>query len=348
MSNPGDAAGQLALLVAERKTGCLTIDSADGRLCRVYLVMGKIFHAEGPGTEGEPALAEAIGWPDVTLSFDDRAHLPSKQTIDVNVATTGVMSGIEIRPLGETSSSSPIPSVQVRLIRKQKGGAASSGGSQTVERLSDDPRIAAMSCTSLGGGCLMIAVPLLLIGIAALLSSRGINSDGFATAAVLSIPILLVIWIAVFIGLRVIFFRDAVKISNDSSDADIPLVVDAAGGVISGDPELVIKMRVRCTVGKLGRCRIELYADGLQIWKGPQSPVPRWQFAYRDLVQIEDVDLVSNGRFTSHQYFVRLITAQPRMAFLIGNPLLRNEKTQLLLQKLREHHVPTVAESIES
>jgi hypothetical protein len=315
MSNSQDTTRLLAQLVGERRTGCLTVDSADGRVCRVYLLMGKVFHAEGADTEGEPALAEAKAWPDVTLSFDDRAKLPSKQTIDVNASTT----------------------------------ASASAPSAAIDRLSSDPGILRMSCISIGGVFLLVAVPIVFIVIAAIRSGRNFGSDGFAAAAVIAFSVLLFVWLAGFIGLRVVFFRDAVRISDDASGGDIPLVVESADGVISGEPELIIKMRTRSTVGKLGRCDIELYANGLQISKGPQSPTPRWQFAYRDLVQAEEVDLITNStRGSSHQYFLRLITAQPRMAFLFGNAWLRNGKTHHLIQKLREHKVPTFDESIDT
>lgn len=71
----------LLQLEIERQTGCMTIATADGNISRVYLRLGKVFHAEGPGGEGQSALADASSWPDVTLSFDEKATLPDKQTV---------------------------------------------------------------------------------------------------------------------------------------------------------------------------------------------------------------------------------------------------------------------------
>lgn len=81
MSSPQDTAALLAQLEAARHTGCLTMASADGLVCRVYLLMGKVFHAEGPAAEGEAALTDALSWFGTTTSFDEKALLPNKQTI---------------------------------------------------------------------------------------------------------------------------------------------------------------------------------------------------------------------------------------------------------------------------
>jgi hypothetical protein len=114
----------------------------------------------------------------------------------------------------------------------------------------------------------------------------------------------------------------------------------------------MIQMQTHSSIGKLGKCWIALYRDGLEVSRGPQRPQPRWQFLYRNLVQAESVDLVSVGTKGSeiHQSFVRVITDQPRMAFLFGANMwwLENQKAEMLVNKLREHHVPTFAESIDT
>ena len=72
--------------------------------------------------------------------------------------------------------------------------------SQTVSRLSDDPRIFAMSCASLGGGCLWILVPIALALVGAFLRSREVNPDGWFTAALIALPTLLALWLIVHFG----------------------------------------------------------------------------------------------------------------------------------------------------
>jgi hypothetical protein len=80
---PGEAAGILAHLKAERQTGCLEITSAAHGVCRVYLLLGRAFHDVGPSGEGDAALSEALAWPDATLSFDENVRLPAKQTVGI-------------------------------------------------------------------------------------------------------------------------------------------------------------------------------------------------------------------------------------------------------------------------
>src|SRR5260370_39088785 len=127
----------------------------------------------------------------------------------------------------------------------------------------------------------------------------------------------------------------------------IPHVVDAPIRATGEEPEVVIKMRTRSTVGELGKCRIEFYSDGLQIWRGAAHPEPRGQFAYRDLLQAESVELLYvSGKGDSRQYFVRLIVGQPRMAFLFGNSWTVNRTTKLLVDKLRDHKVTMVSETL--
>lgn len=301
----------LAELMTMRETGCLTIRSADdGAVCRVYLLMGKPFHAEGPTGEGDSALAGALSWPNVTTSFDDKAQLPLQQTIATE-PTPGPTSGYPI-----------------------------------FSRLADDRRLLAMGLGSVVGGCLLFGLPLSLALLGAVLTSRGVNAEGLFTAAVIALGVLFVLWIAMFVAFRISFFRDAVKLPGGQG-AEGPRVVDAPMGTIGSQPELVITMPTRCTIGRLGRCRIELFAEGLQIWRGPKHPQPHWQISYRDLVQAESVDLVSNTSKGGelHQYFVRLIAVQPPMAFMIGSAWFRNTKVELLVNKLREHGVPTYAET---
>ena len=309
---PDETGSFLSDLEANRQTGCLTISSADGRVCRVYLLMGRPFHAEGPNSDGDRALADALSWPGSTVSFDDKAGLPRRQTISAATATEAHA------PTG-------------------------------IQPLSADSRLNIISCVSLGGGCVFIAVPVSLFIVGALLGIRSSPGNAVAGAGLVSIPILLIMWIALVLRFRDVFYRDAVTIAGQPTPADFPRSVVAASGVIAGEPELVLHLRTRCAIGKLGRCSVELYANGLQITKTPDRPVTRWQSAYGDVLRAECIDLVgTGGRTTAHSYFVRLITERPRMAFLFGGGLWgQNRSMQLLAAKLREHRVAVLDETID-
>lgn len=86
------------------------------------------------------------------------------------------------------------------------------------------------------------------------------------------------------------FRAAAVEVPNGLSKG-IPRVIDAPG-IVSGEPELVVDLPARYLRGRLGKCRVKFYASGIQVWKGPQHPEPRWQFAYGDLLQAESVVMV--------------------------------------------------------
>jgi hypothetical protein len=316
MSTPRETSALLDSTEAGRQTGCLTIESADGRVCHVYVLMGKVFHAEGPAGEGQPALADALSWPDVTLSFDEKAHLPDKQTM-----TPGQTGGADI-----TDSSC----------------AASTGRFQT---LSGNRRLTTAMFAYLGTGCLFAI--LMLVGIAAAVFEGVRHTRTVAvwgTAIVLLFPVA-AIWLALYLRYRFMFRAAAVAVQGGLVKADIPRVVDAPAGVIAGEPELVVTLPARCLLGRLGKCHVEFYAAGVQIWKGPQHPEPRWQFSYEDLLQAESVVMEAFGtRNSQDQYSLRLIAAQPRMAFLFGNST-TNRDTQAMLNELAKRGVPTFTET---
>lgn len=322
MGSRQTTAALIGQLEAGRQSGCLTIESGDGLVCRVYLLMGKIFHASGPAGEGESALTDALSWSNVTLSFDEKGQLPDRRTITDGSSTRSSVTG----PLASEPAA--------------------------VNRLSTDPRLFVMSCATLGGGCLWILVPLTLIGLGAVFHGNRAVSNSFFATALIALPALLVVWLALHVGFRVMFYRDAVKVPGQLPIAEMPRVVDAPAGAISGQPELILKMQTHCSIGKVGKCSLELYRDGLEVSRGPKHPEPRWQFLYQNLVQAESVDLVSVGTRGSeiHQSFVRVITDPPRMAFLFGANMwwLQNQKAEMLVNKLREHHVQTFAESIDT
>ena len=85
-SDGQDAVGLLEHLKAERRTGCLTLQSAADGTYRLYLLFGSVYHAVGPSGEGSSALDEAMSLRDATGSFDEQARLPEKHTISVGPA----------------------------------------------------------------------------------------------------------------------------------------------------------------------------------------------------------------------------------------------------------------------
>lgn len=334
MSSPADTAELLQALEEQRETGCLSVSSADGSAARLYLVAGRVFHAEAAGLEGRPALAAALAWPDVTLTFDSRARLPEKQTLDVE--SEGGAATIQARP-GTAGLRSP--ALQAGIVERPRG----------VDTLSDDSRLQTLSCLSLGGGCTVILIPAALFGIGALLSSQHVNADFFATAGLVSIPVLFLLWLGVYMWQRILFFRSAVTVSGAPARSQIPRVVDAAEGVITGQPVLSVKMNTRSPLGRHGQCLVELYSGGIQIWKGPKQAEPRWQFSYSNLVHAESITVSSvGGRVSTTRSYVRLVVARPRMAFLLGNTWFYNRGAQVLAAALGQHGVTTFNETFET
>jgi hypothetical protein len=310
----------LLRLEAERQTGCMTIASADGHVGRVYLLLGKVFHAEGPGGEGQSALADAGSWPEVTLSFDEKATLPDKQTVTA---------------IPESDISYIATSADVGSVR----------GSQTQ---TGNRRLTIAMFSYLGAGCLWGVLGIAGMGIAVAIGAThvGFNSTLgtlLGTVIVLFIAIM-PLWFVLYIRYRFMFRAAAVEIPNGLSKAQMPRVIDARG-IVSGEPELVVDLPARYLPGRLGKCRVEFYASGIQIWKGPEHPEPRWQFAYEDLLQAESVVMESTGSRGSHdQYSLRLIAAQPPMAFLFGNSFTSSD-SQRMLEELRKHGVRTFNEA---
>jgi hypothetical protein len=229
-------------------------------------------------------------------------------------------------PLTQTIATAPMPET-----------SQSPGG----DRMAVDPRVLVMSCVSLAGGLLTVLSPLTLIGIAA-----ATHAQWAPPAAVISLFVFGAVWIAGLVGFRRVFVHDAVRVAGGLSKGEIPMVVEAAAGVIAGQPELVVKPSARCLTGRIGKCLVEFYPDGLQISRGAE-PSPRWQFAYSDLAQAELLDVASTGKTTVHQYYVRLIAARPRIAFLFKNTWSASNATSLIFDKLREHGVTTYSEELD-
>jgi hypothetical protein len=65
---------------AERATGTLSLENGSDS-CSLYFLFGHLFHASGPGGQGEDVVVEALSWQDGTYQFDPRAKLPAEETI---------------------------------------------------------------------------------------------------------------------------------------------------------------------------------------------------------------------------------------------------------------------------
>jgi hypothetical protein len=315
MSTSEETSALIASLEVGRETGLLTIESADGQICRVYILMGKVFDAEGPAGEGEPALTDARSWPDVTLSFDHKARLPDKQTM--------------------TALETSAPEIA------ESSATESSGRLQT---LSNNRPLRIAMFAYLAAGLVFGMVMLLGIGIAIVGAALHVQDDWVLGALILLLVATGLVWLVLYVRYRFMFGAAAVEVQDGLAKADIPRVIDAPG-LVEGEPELVVKLPARYLPGRLGKCRVEFYASGIQIWKGPDDPEPRWQFPYNDLLQAESVVMQASGsRNSQDQYSLRVIAARPRMAFLFGNAF-TNRDTRMMLEELRKHGVRIFTEA---
>ncbi|HEX4579425.1 MAG TPA: DUF4388 domain-containing protein [Candidatus Dormibacteraeota bacterium] len=75
-----DLASLLQTMQSERATGTLTLEDG-GDQAALYFLFGHLFHASGPGGEGEPVVVTALGWHAGNFRFDPRAKLPAEETI---------------------------------------------------------------------------------------------------------------------------------------------------------------------------------------------------------------------------------------------------------------------------
>lgn len=70
---------------AERATGTLALENGSDS-ASLYFLFGHLFHASGPGGQGEDVVIEALGWWDGSYQFDPRAKLPAEETIKASPA----------------------------------------------------------------------------------------------------------------------------------------------------------------------------------------------------------------------------------------------------------------------
>lgn len=306
-----DIEEHLTRLEAKGETGCLTITSANGAECRVYLLSGRPLHAVSGSLTGRAAVDNALTWRDASLSFDPSAELPED-------AAATVFDEPE----------------------KQAG----------ARKLEDDATVTAMRSGAMAALALMLLIPFGLIGVALVATRNGSGTTLVILLAVGSGIFFFVLFVVLYLAAYIVLLRNAVRVAGGVPKGAIPRVVGGSHDPSPEKPALVVTMQVRCLLGRIGKCRVEVLADRLRIWRGPRQPEPRWEVAYRDLLQVELIDqvLYSTGGGIPHQYFVRIILGEPRMAFLLGGAwrvtAQGNKSALRLFDRLRKHNVPAFDE----
>jgi Domain of unknown function (DUF4388) len=81
----GGLATLLQTMQAERATGTLSLENGTDS-ASLYFLFGHLFHASGPGGQGEDVVIDALGWWDGSYQFDPRAKLPAEETIKASPA----------------------------------------------------------------------------------------------------------------------------------------------------------------------------------------------------------------------------------------------------------------------
>lgn len=146
-----------------------------------------------------------------------------------------------------------------------------------------------------------------------------------------------VVWLATTLGLYfryyLTFIGAALQVPSGVSRAELPRVVEATRP-LEGE-EFAGRVRVKTVLGRSVNCRIELYSNGIRIWRGPSHEEPSFSFVYTDLLQAE-ISTLLVGRGPTAAY-VRLVAARPRMAFLISPRGWSRE----LVKRLGDHGVAT-------
>jgi hypothetical protein len=125
-------------------------------------------------------------------------------------------------------------------------------------------------------------------------------------------------WFVTVMGLYlryyVTFIRAALEVPEGVSRAELPRVVEAAGP-LQGE-QFTRTARVKTVLGRSLRCRIDVYGNGIRIWRGPHHAEPSFSFLFTDILQAELATIVvSRGSVN----YVRLVASQPRTAFLISS-----------------------------
>jgi hypothetical protein len=205
---------------------------------------------------------------------------------------------------------------------------------ETVPTVGSNTRVSVAALAYLGSYLLLFVLGAVAIAWVAI---GHVNPSTNDTAAGVILGGALV-WVVTTIGLYLRYYRMVLSTtlsipSGAARDEVLPVVMTTAA--LEGE-EFVGKASVKTLLGRAGRCRIELYANGIRIWRGPSHTEPSWSFLYIDIVQAEVVTLLGGAR-TPDQSHLRLVAARPRMAFIISS----RRWTDDLIRRLAAHGVPT-------
>lgn len=124
-----DLASLLQTMQSERATGTLTLENGSDNAA-LFFLFGHLFHASGPGGEGEDVVLTALSWRDGNFHFDPRAKLPAEETIKSSPAE--LISAAErdgAGSAGEGSGAAPMPSL--RAIDGDADGSAEESQPET-------------------------------------------------------------------------------------------------------------------------------------------------------------------------------------------------------------------------
>jgi hypothetical protein len=115
-----DLATLLQTMQSERATGTLTLENGTDS-CALYFLFGHLFHAAGPGGDGEDVVVRALGWRSGTFHFDPRAKLPAEETIKSSPAEliAAAEAGAEPAAAAASSGSSAWEAPSLRALDGQ-------------------------------------------------------------------------------------------------------------------------------------------------------------------------------------------------------------------------------------
>jgi len=205
---------------------------------------------------------------------------------------------------------------------------------ETVPTVGSDTRVRVAALAYLGSYLLLFVLGAIAIAWVAI---GHVNPSTNDTAAGVILGGALV-WVFTTIGLYLRYYRmlfsAALSVPSGAARDEVPPVV-VATEALEGE-EFVGHARVKTLRGRAGRCRIEVYANGIRIWRGSGHTEPSWSFLYIDIVQAEVVTLLGGAR-TPDQSYLRLVAARPRMAFIISS----RRWTADLIRRLARDGVPT-------
>jgi hypothetical protein len=216
------------------------------------------------------------------------------------------------------------------------------GSDDAIQPLSADKRLGAAETWFDGFGCLYALAGLVLVGGAIAIGAHWLDvNPAVGATAVAAFIALAFIWMGLWFRYRHVFFREALRVPDGLAKPAIPRVVQAPSDISAGMPLAMAKLRVRTLSGRAGKCQIQLFEQGLQIWRGPNHPVPRWQFEYSQVALAEPVQIETPKG--PNPVYLRLVIGQPRMVFLCGPTLNLDRDLGPVLKALSERGVQAFA-----